>query len=149
MTYCDSSFLTSLYVTTDLFNPHARKEASKFTHAIPYTLLNEIEVLNVLHRALGTRALDQTSHDAIIREIDADEASGLLERASLNQIKLYQKARELSKKYTPVLACRSLDILHVASALILGGKKFASFDNRQRQLADKVGLRLIPPMLPV
>ncbi len=35
MTYCDSSFLASLYVSTDVFNPQARKEAAKFTSAIP------------------------------------------------------------------------------------------------------------------
>ena len=148
MTYCDSSFLTSLYVPADVFNPQARKAASKFTSAIPYTLLNELELLNVLHRGLGANAIDQASHDAIIREIYTDEAERLLERASLNQIKLYDRARELSKKHTPVLACRSLDILHVASAIVLGAKKFASFDLRQRMLADAVGLPLLPLSLP-
>ena len=148
MTYCDSSFLAALYVTTDLFNPAARKETCKFTQPIPYTLLNEIELLNVLHRALGAGSLDQTSSDAIVRELSQDEAEGLLERVSLNQIKHYLKARDISKKYTPAFSCRSLDILHVAAALILGAKKFASFGHRQRQLAEKVGLRLIPLSLP-
>jgi hypothetical protein len=73
-----------------------------------------------------------------------DEADGLLERAPLNQIKLYEKGRFLSRKYTPTLACRSLDILHVASALILGAGKFASFDLRQRKLAQEIGLKLLP-----
>jgi hypothetical protein len=144
MTYCDSSFLASLYVTTDVFNPQARKEASKFTSAIPYTLLNELELLNALRRGMGDGSLDHASHDAIIREIDADEADNLLERAALNQIKLYEKARELSKKHTPALACRSLDILHVAAALVLGAKKFSSFDHRQRKLAAAVELPLVP-----
>ena len=148
MTYCDSSFMASLYVTTDIFNPQARKVASKFTSAVPYTLLNELELLNALRRGLGDDSLDQSAHDAITREIDADEADGLLERASLNQIKLYEKARELSRKHTPVLACRSLDILHVASALVLGAKKFASFDLRQRKLAGAVGLPLLPLSFP-
>ena len=148
MTYCDSSFLASLYVTTDIFNPQARKVASKFTCAVPYTLLNELELLNALRRGLGDDSLDQSAYDVIAREIDADEADGLLERASLNQIKLYEKARELSKKHTPVLACRSLDILHVASALVLGAKKFASFDLRQRKLAGAVGLPLLPLSFP-
>lgn len=144
MTYCDSSFLASLYVTSDVFNPLARKEAAKFTSAIPYTLLNELELLNALRRGLGDGSLDQAAHDSVIRDIDADEADALLERAALNQIKLYEKARDLSKKHTPALACRSLDILHVASALILGAKKFASFDHRQRKLAVAVGLPLVP-----
>jgi predicted nucleic acid-binding protein len=148
MTYCDSSFLASLYVATDVFNPQARREASRFTTAIPYTLLNELELLNALRRGLGDNSLDHAAHDAIIRDIDADEADGLLKRASLNQIKLYEKARELSKKHTPTLACRSLDILHVASALVLGAERFASFDQRQRKLAAAVSLSLVPSSLP-
>ena len=144
MTYCDSSFLASLYVPTDVFNPQARKEAAKFTNAIPYTLLGELELLNALRRGLGDASLDQSAHDAIIRDLDTDEADGLLERAALNQIKLYEKARELSKKHTSALACRSLDILHVASALVLGAKKFASFDHRQRKLVAAVSLPLVP-----
>jgi len=147
MTYCDSSFLASLYVITDVFNPQARKEASKFTKAIPYTLLNELELLNALRRGLGDNSLDQAAHDAIVRAIDEDEADALLERTALNQIKLYEKARELSKKHTPALACRSLDILHVASAVVLGAKKFASFDHRQRKLASAAGLPLVPPSI--
>jgi len=148
MTYCDSSFLTSLYVASDIFHPQARKAASQFTVPIPYTLLNELEFLNVLQRGLGSDSLDQATHDSILREIATDESNGLLKRASLNQIKLYEKAGFLSKKHTPALACRALDILHVASALILGAKKFASFDHRQRKLAQTVGLLLIPHSMP-
>ena len=148
MTYCDSSFLASLYVPTDVFNPRARKEASKFTSAIPYTLLNELELLNALRRGLGNASLDQVSHDAIIRDLGADEADGLLKRTDLNQIKLYGMARDLSRKHTPALACRSLDILHVASALVLGAGKFASFDHRQRKLAAAVNLSLLPIFFP-
>ena len=55
-----------------------------------------------------------------------------------------KKARELSKKHTSALACRSLAILYVASALVLGAKKFASFDHRQRKLVAAVSLPLVP-----
>ncbi len=148
MTYCDSSFLVSLYVATDTFNPLARREAARFTSLMPYTLLNELEFLNSIRRGVGDGAIDQSEHDGIVRDIDRDEADGLLERTSLNQIKLYEKALELSKKYTPTLACRSLDILHVASALVLGSRRFASFDIRQRKLAETVGLTLVPLSIP-
>ncbi len=144
MIYCDSSFLASLYIPTDAFNPVARKVASKFVTPIPYTLLNELELINTLRRGLGDHSLDQTSHDAILRTINTDEADGLLKRTPLNQIALYEKALELSRKHTPTLACRSLDILHVASALILGSRTFASFDLRQRKLAKATKLALLP-----
>jgi predicted nucleic acid-binding protein len=148
MTYCDSSFIVSLYVPTDVFNRSARKEAAKFTEAIPDTLLNELEFMNAIRRGLGDGAIDPTDHDAIVREGDEDEASGLLERISLNQVKLHERALELSKKYTPTFARRSLDIRHVASAIVLGRRRFASFDLRQRKLAEAVGLTLVPTALP-
>jgi hypothetical protein len=88
MIYCDSSFLSSLYVTTDVFNSRARKEASTFTASIPYTLLNELELLNMFQRGLGNGSLDQASYRSIICEVNADEAEGLLQRTFLNQIKL-------------------------------------------------------------
>ena len=147
MTYCDSSFLTALYIAPDTFNPQACREAAKFTSAIPYTLLNDLELLNALRRVLGNHSIDQTLHDTILREIETDKADGLLQHADLNQIKLYEKARELSRKHTPALACRSLDIRHVAAALVLGAKKFASFDLRQRKLAETVNLALLPARL--
>ena len=149
MTYCDSSFLAALYQPTDVFHPHACEVASAFTSSIPYTLLNELELLNTLSRCLGNRSLDQAAHDSILRVIDADTADGLLEKTSLNQIKVYEKAREISKKHTPALACRSLDILHVAAALILGARNFASLDLRQRKLAEAVKLKLLPSRLPL
>ncbi len=41
----------------------------------------------------------------------------------------------------PALGCRSLDVLHVASALKLGFRNFLTFDRRQQQLAKTAGLR--------
>jgi len=34
MTYCDSSFLTSLYVNTDVSNRQARKERARFSREL-------------------------------------------------------------------------------------------------------------------
>ena len=45
--------------------------------------------------------------------------SGILARPGLNQGTHYAKARKLSKRHTCSMSCRSLDILHVAAALIL------------------------------
>jgi predicted nucleic acid-binding protein len=43
------------------------------------------------------------------------------------------------------LGCRSLDIIHVASAVELERKTFLAFDERQRKLARAVGLKLLIP----
>ncbi|HRI12139.1 MAG TPA: hypothetical protein PLX89_03960 [Verrucomicrobiota bacterium] len=52
------------------------------------------------------------------------------------------EAERLSAAYSATLGTRSLDILHVASALVLGARDFLTFDTRQGALAAAVGLRL-------
>jgi predicted nucleic acid-binding protein len=54
-----------------------------------------------------------------------------------------KRAGNLSQKHTPVLGCRSLDVLHVASALELELKNFLTFDRRQQKLAKAAGLKPI------
>ena len=55
-----------------------------------------------------------------------------------------RRAEVFSRKLAPAIGCRTLDILHVATAVVLGVREFASFDGRQRQLAKKAGLRVVP-----
>ena len=55
---------------------------------------------------------------------------------------IFEKARLLAQRHTRDLGVRTLDLLHVASALVLGAEVFYSFDRDQRKLARAVGLRL-------
>lgn len=43
-----------------------------------------------------------------------------------------------------ILGCRTLDIIHVAAALVLGTKEFVTFDGRQGALAKQAGLTVKP-----
>ena len=43
---------------------------------------------------------------------------------------------------------QSLDILHVAAALTLGARVFVSFDDRQRKLARRARLKVLPRIRP-
>jgi predicted nucleic acid-binding protein len=54
-----------------------------------------------------------------------------------------QRAADIAREHTPRLGCRSLDVLHVATALQLGFRQFLTFDRRQQQLARAVGLKLV------
>lgn len=63
----------------------------------------------------------------------------LLWRATLN------RAAALSRAYSAKLGTRSLDVLHVASALELDLRSFLTFDSRQQELASAVGLKLVVP----
>jgi predicted nucleic acid-binding protein len=53
----------------------------------------------------------------------------------------------LSQTYSPTLGTRTLDVLHVACALELRMRHFLTFDHKQKQLAEAVGLR--PVNLPI
>jgi predicted nucleic acid-binding protein len=56
-----------------------------------------------------------------------------------------KRSADLSRKHTPKLGTRSLDVLHVASALELGMKRFVTFDEPQGRLASAVGLKVAVP----
>jgi len=63
-------------------------------------------------------------------------------------IPISQKAGELSAKYSASTLARCLDILHVAAALTLGARVFVSFDDRQRKLARRARLNVLPRIRP-
>jgi hypothetical protein len=50
----------------------------------------------------------------------------------------------LSRKHTAVLGTRSLDLIHVATAIVLGAEQMCSFDRSQWKLALAEGLAMIP-----
>jgi len=55
------------------------------------------------------------------------------------------EAERLSALHSETLGTRSLDVLHVASALVLGRNEFLTFDNRQGALARAGGTESARP----
>jgi len=49
---------------------------------------------------------------------------------------------DLARRYGPKLGIRTLESLHVASALELKADRFWTFDERQAKLAKAVGLKI-------
>ncbi len=143
MIYCDTSFLASLYVAIDVNHGAAAKAASRFVAAMPYTPLGELELINALRRLLMAGKVPEADVSAILNQIERDVRDGFLERKVLNQTALYREALDISERRI-ALAARSLDILHVAAARLLGAGGFASFDTRQRSLAKAEGFSLVP-----
>ncbi len=142
MIYCDPSFLLALYDKTDGFSPQANQIAAKFKEPIPLTLLGELELVNGMGRSLAVKRIDQGEYDAIFRQISQDESEGILLRCPVDQKEYFAKARELSRKFIPEISVRTLDILHIAAAVLLKATEFASFDKKQKLLVEKVGLKL-------
>ena len=53
----------------------------------------------------------------------------------------HRPAAKLSRNFSADLGTRSLDVLHVSCAVELGLPNFLSFDEKQKALAAKVGLK--------
>jgi predicted nucleic acid-binding protein len=145
--YCDTSFLGALYLPEEVFEPVARTISADLDRSIPYPWLTELELCNALYRGLGRNLYDKRTSAAILRQISADKTAGILSECLLDSTALFNGAMELSKRFTAAQQCRTLDILHVAAALQCKAQTMASFDNRQRQLAVSVGLKLLPETL--
>lgn len=143
MIYCDTSFLASLYVAVDRNHVAAARSASRFVAAMPYTPLGELELVNALRRLSISGKIAEAGLSAMLDQVERDVRDGFLERKVLNQAALHREALDISERRME-LAARSLDILHVAAAKLLGAEGFASFDTRQRSLAKAEGFSLIP-----
>jgi predicted nucleic acid-binding protein len=137
-TYADASALLKLYIHQP---ESARMSAwrARTKGALAVTHHGRVEIINgiclaTFRRYISVEAMTDALEDFVEgRYIQAD----LLWRACL------KRAGDISRKHTPTIGCRSLDVLHVASALELQLKDFLTFDRRQQKLARAVGLNPI------
>ena len=111
---------------------------------LPLTPLILLELRNAFNRSVQQQRITRAQRDALWQDVEADIASGFLVPTPVAQDEVHKKARQLSDRHTPVLGTRSLDLLHVAAALLLGAREFFSFDERQRKAAVHEGLRVKP-----
>jgi len=70
-----------------------------------------------------------------IADLEEDFSSGRLQLVDMLWCKALLWAADLSRKYTPNLGTRTLDVLHVASAQALDCRVFVTYDDRQAKLA--------------
>jgi predicted nucleic acid-binding protein len=138
--YADTSFLVSVY-TPDANSHLAVEIMHHIKFPIFWTSFGEVELLNALQLRLFRRELTslevKEAHAAIRRHLDSQIY--LLKPFSPA---IFEKAKLLIQRHTRNLGVRTLDLLHVASALVLQADVFYSFDLDQRKLARAAGLRL-------
>jgi predicted nucleic acid-binding protein len=139
--YADTSVLFSLYVT-DANSPRA--DAWREANPVPlgFNGFHRIELRNALSLAVFQQRLTIAESLAAWQEVQQDLASGLLVAKPDLWGKLVREAESLAEHHTPTIGARSLDVLHVAAALVLGATEFCTFDTRQGKLAMAAGLHL-------
>lgn len=82
-----------------------------------------------------TKGFGQGEADALQVLLTRDLESGLFVQAAVDWPAVHHVAELLSTQHTRELGCRFADILHVATALHLGARRFLTFDPVQRRLA--------------
>ena len=141
--FADTGFVASLYLKEST-SAQARAAIQAAPTVLPLTPLAALELRNAVNRAVHRQRITAAQRDALWEDVEADLASGFLVLTPVAPDQLHQRARQLSDRYTPTLGTRSLDLLHVAAALVLEAKVFFSFDDHQRKTAASEGLKVKP-----
>ena len=103
------------------------------------------ELVNSIALAVFRKDLPSNAGDAAIADLHADLAAGRLFLADVPWRRTFDRATELSCANTPRFGTRTLDVLHVATATVIGCTSFVTYDTRQAKLARAVGLRTTAP----
>lgn len=143
--YADTSFLISLY-GRDPHSPAALAEVRGHKPIFVLTPFVEIEFTNALELRVFHKEWVPAEARAVREEFVQDLSSGVLRIEGLPD-EVFVLARRLSRRHTAKVGTRSLDIIHVASALLLRPEVFYSFDERQRRLAETEGLTVRPSFI--
>jgi predicted nucleic acid-binding protein len=142
--YPDTSFLYSLYVQQAHSAKAAAYMAAAYDGALPLTTLGRFELLNAIRLSVFRQQLNPRVAAIDVLTIKADIESGVLEVISCDWAAVHAEAERLSAGHTTEGGHRSMDILHVATALSMGAREFLSFDGKQTRLASAEGLTVKP-----
>lgn len=137
--YLDSSVVVKLYV------PEANSaKVIQFIESrrqpLPATRHLRLEVQTAIRRRVFDRTLSADKARQAIQHFNRDAGlSYVFNDPALDMHEVYGTALNLSRDWAETLGVRTLDILHVATALGLGVTEFITADKRQAKLAEKCG----------
>ena len=139
--YADTAFLVSVH-TRDGNTAAAVGRMMHQTLPLPWTWLHELEFRNAVRLRTFRREMnsDELTRALIDQRTDVDAGVYLAAVPPLADVA--RETERLSGIFTKSLGTRSLDILHVSHALVLGIKEFLTFDARQAALAKAAGLKV-------
>jgi predicted nucleic acid-binding protein len=150
--YADTNFYTRIYLQlpesaeADRLLVGAKDSAAP---PLPLTWLHRVEILNALQLHVFQ------AHDTGQSYVSAQQAalahgnfrtdiqkSEFLRLVVIPDTELEKQFEELSLRRSARHGCRTYDLLHVASALLLGCDTFWSFDAKATRLAKLEGLKV-------
>jgi len=140
--YADTGLLVSLY-GQDANSAHARSLAQRHHPRFLLTGFGEAEFANACQLCVFRKQWTSSQARTVREKFLAHLRIGLFHIEDVPS-EVWAFTSSLSEQHSSTLGTRLLDVLHVAIALLLKAEFFCSFDERQRQLARSVGLRVLP-----
>jgi predicted nucleic acid-binding protein len=145
----DTSFLCAFYRRQDN-SPRAAAyfkatpEALHVSGLLLYEFRQSVRFQVWLHERDKTKGYPQADCDRALADLQTDLDTGALVVVTADWPDVHRLAETISKRHTIAGGHRSLDILHVATALHLGAREFLTFDTNQRKLAAAEKLKVKP-----
>lgn len=148
-TFADTSFLCSLYVPLG----HSARAAAamgklrtplSFSALLRYEFRQSIRLQIFRHQNDKTQGYPSVAGMKAMAALESDIVAGILRLEKVDFADVLDRAERLSSSATIPQGNRSMDILHVATALHLKVGTFLSFDTCQRTLATAAGLKIGP-----
>jgi predicted nucleic acid-binding protein len=145
----DTSFLCAFYRRQDN-SPQAAayfkvmREALQVSGLLLYEFRQSVRFQVWLHAQDKSKGYPQADGDRALTDLQTDLDTGALVVVTADWPDVHRLAETLSKRHTMTGGHRSLDVLHVATALHLGAREFLTFDTNQRKLAAAEKLKVKP-----
>jgi predicted nucleic acid-binding protein len=135
----DTGVIVKLYIK-EAFSQDVSNWIRANNEAIPLTLFHDLEFNNAIQFKRFRSEITSEEANSIASKREEHEKKGRYYRPSMNWTDMFQCAIDLSQKHTRAIGSRSLDIIHIASALTMKADRFLTLDEKQMQLAHLVGL---------
>lgn len=137
--YADTSFLVPLYIR-EIHSPEARRLIA-LAPAVWLTPLHCAELAHAVERHVFSGEMSPDEAREVHADFRRDRANGMWVEVSLPE-STFETCAELAVLHAARLGTRTLDALHVASALGLKAERFWTLDERQEKLAKAAGLKV-------
>jgi len=136
----DTSFLCAMYVRQEnslaaAAHFKAMPEALHVSGLLLYEFRQSVRFQVWLHARDKTKGYPQSVAEVALAKLESNMDTGAVVVAVVDWPDVHRLAETISKRHTIAGGHRSLDILHVATALHLGAREFLTFDANQRKLA--------------
>jgi hypothetical protein len=141
--YADTSLLVSYYVT-DANSAQAQTLLHATPGSLTFTGLHRLELRNALELGVFRRLMTAAQARTAWQDVQRDLRAGRLIPLAVNWVPILRSAFQMAASHSASVGCRSLDVLHIATARKIGATELLSFDSRQRTLAQAVGLTVKP-----